>query len=191
MATFTFDEGGAFKSVFGPLQDNQVDIVDNGVTFRFVPVNPALSGSISGDPADGAVPNLTLTATQANTSFTMTVPASNGADSLFGGAGRDVVLGGRGNDFLDPGADAVADQLNFNLNGGVDRVVNFTGGLDFLEVRGIASTAEMVFSSLDADTDGNVDDARIVFGPGGRTTTIDFIDVDATALQTTGIFSFS
>ena len=98
MATFTFDEGGAFKSVFGPLQDNQVDIVDNGVTFRFVPVNPALSGSISGDPADGAVPNLTLTATQANTSFTMTVPASNGADSLFGGAGRDVVLGGRGND---------------------------------------------------------------------------------------------
>ena len=75
MATFTFDEGNAFNTGFGVGLDNIVDVIDNGVTFRFVPVNPVSGGSITGAP--GTAAPLTLNSTSNNTSFTMTLPASN------------------------------------------------------------------------------------------------------------------
>ncbi|MEM1161820.1 MAG: calcium-binding protein [Pseudomonadota bacterium] len=75
MATFTFDEGNAFSTGFGPGQDNVADVIDNGVTFRFTPGNAALGGTVSGAP--GTAAPLKLTATSAGTSFVMTVPASN------------------------------------------------------------------------------------------------------------------
>ncbi len=72
-----------------------------------------------------------------------------GDDKLYGGDGNDTLDGGAGKDTLDGGAGAdvyrFAALLDSTANGGYDRIVSFTPGLDHIDLSGLG------FTGLDTD----------------------------------------
>ncbi|UWQ08934.1 calcium-binding protein [Aliiroseovarius crassostreae] len=80
-------------------------------------------------------------------------------DQLDGGAGNDRLAGGAGNDVHTGGAGA--DVFIFASGGGVDRVTDFTDGVDRIQIEGHNGG----FSNLNIiDYNGN----RVIFYDGGR-----------------------
>ncbi|MEM6624985.1 MAG: hypothetical protein AAF674_22435 [Pseudomonadota bacterium] len=102
--------------------------------------------------------------------------------------------------------DADADQFNFEQQSGNDTVANFEVGLDFVIIDaknlddtasgaandGVFDRADLQFSTVNVGGDGAIADTQMVFTASGGTftSTITFLDVDATDLQTNGAFYF-
>ncbi|OYU18797.1 MAG: hypothetical protein CFE34_08755 [Rhodobacteraceae bacterium PARR1] len=68
------------------------------------------------------------------------IDGMGGRDRINGGAGADVILGGKGRDWLNGGVDSAADTFVFRdaadsrAAGGGDRVVNFSSGIDHIDL---------------------------------------------------------
>lgn len=89
-----------------------------------------------------------------------------GTDNIYGGAGGDYIDGGIGQDFLTGGAGA--DKFRFVSNFDFDTVMDFQDGIDKLDLSGQGiSFAQLEFEMVDADSDGNTDDALIKIDGGG------------------------
>ncbi len=72
-----------------------------------------------------------------NVATGLTMTGTSGNDVLVGGSGNDTLIGGTGNDSLTSGAGA--DHFVFNAtNEGLDQIVDFTPGTDFLDFKSSA-----------------------------------------------------
>lgn len=95
-----------------------------------------------------------------------------GADSLFGGAGKDNLQGGWGVDFLDGGADDDMldgghgeDHFFFDVNSGVDTIVNFQIGVDKILIAAdhtASSFEELTVSTIDGNASYHITGGKIV-----------------------------
>lgn len=88
-----------------------------------------------------------------------------GRDRLNGGAGADVLIGGRGRDWLDGGVDTAADTFIFRdmrdspAKGGGDRVLNFTTGLDRIDLSLIDANPDLAGEQALVFSEGRADHA--------------------------------
>jgi Ca2+-binding RTX toxin-like protein len=82
-----------------------------------------------------------------------TLGSGDGNDALFGGHGNDVLLAGSGNDALfgDLGDDQLTggdgiDAFVLELGNGIDTIVDFQDGVDFIALRGGLTFEDLTFS---------------------------------------------
>lgn len=70
----------------------------------------------------------------------------SGSDRLDGGNGTDRLAGGAGNDFLTGGAQG--DAFVFNPGGGIDRVRDFTPGVDLIQISAANALGDLTFTDI-------------------------------------------
>jgi Ca2+-binding RTX toxin-like protein len=123
------------------------------------------------------------------------IDGGSGFDTLFGGAGDDTLSGGAGNDVIHdgPGNDLINEGSGNDtifLGEGEDRVQAGSGiwrlaihGFNSTEDRLIAAPSTMLTSGLmDLDSDGAVDDLRMVYSSGA---TIDLFSIQLSTIYLT------
>lgn len=121
-----------------------------------------LSGKSGHDKLDGGAGNDVLS-------------GGTGNDTLDGGAGNDLLSAGTGNDRLHGGAGSDrlfggegADTFVFAAGGGADRIMDYDGTQDILDLRGLGST-----DAIRAAAQQIGDDVVFDFGADGTLTLVD------------------
>ncbi len=91
--------------------------------------------------------------------------AMGGRDRINGGAGADILIGGKGRDWLDGGLDTDADTFVFRSaadsrpQGGGDRVLNFTSGIDRIDLSLLDARPDLLGNQMLGFSDGPADHA--------------------------------
>ncbi|GAB5390031.1 MAG: hypothetical protein Alpg2KO_29990 [Alphaproteobacteria bacterium] len=102
-----------------------------------------------------------------------------GIDIMDGGTGRDWISAGLGTDTLTGGGDA--DLFALHTGDGIDQITDFDlaeeDQLDLTGLAGLTDLAQLVWSLLDADADGQTDDSRLMLNGDG----FDLLDFDHTS----------
>lgn len=117
--------------------------------------------------------------------FTNVLVGNSAKNSLDGGNGLDILWGNGGNDTLSGGS--MADIFCFKANSGADKVTDFSITEDIIQlvkIDGIDTFGDLStrMTQVDADNDGQANDAVIDLGDGDKITLIgvnkDMLDTD-------------
>ncbi len=111
-------------------------------------------GGADNDSLDGGNDNDTLDGGSGND----TLIGGNGNDTFIGGSGNDVATGGNGNDIY-----------VFSTGSGLDTITDFRRGQDRIDV----TATDLLFSDLDSNGNGVLDNADDFVTVGGGTTVLD------------------
>jgi Ca2+-binding RTX toxin-like protein len=170
--------------------------------------NDVLIGGAGNDFASGGLGNDLVYGNDGNDSLDGgdgddLLTGDNGADTLAGGAGLDTLYGYLGNDILDGGdgvdyldggdgndrltGGAGGDAFTFVMVAGNDTITDYVSGEDFLEILnsdGVITLPRItsITNDTDLDSDGQLDDALIVYGGG----TISMLNTRYSALDGAG-----
>lgn len=127
----------------------RIKIIDNGASFGDA-VRSTASYTLT-----GGLDHLTLLGSRniaaSGNAGANELYGNKGHNRLDGGAGEDYLSGGAGNDRLTGGADA--DTFHFTRGYDVDRIADFTDGVDLLDLEGVSTQKQ--FDRLDIRQAGN------------------------------------
>ena len=141
--------GGTIDFTAGVSGQNSIEIRDGGITSAI-----AVTGSVNGDMLAGSAFGDRLKGGDGHDSLR----GEEGRDTLDGGAGNDRLNGGLGNDTLSGGSGS--DTFVFDAPIGpiqnIDRIMDFTPGVDQIEIN-----QEIYFAGL---TPGGLDAAQFAVG---------------------------